>query len=77
MAPPYVDEDPNLELTRRGLRVAENEKRDSMTEEYERQAVAGDNTDEALDDIAYPEGGETRHENPEPSVVRGDPPSEK
>lgn len=57
MAPPYVDENPNVELTNRGMRIAENEKRDTITRGYEEAAVESDETEEALDDISYPAGG--------------------
>ncbi|MBC7980976.1 MAG: hypothetical protein H7Y36_10480 [Armatimonadetes bacterium] len=55
MAPPYVNENPNIELTEEGLLVAEDEKRDSVTESYEAEAFESDEVEETLDDIAYPE----------------------
>lgn len=58
MAPPYVDDDNAIELTEMGMEVAENEKRDAVTREYEAEAIASDDPEEALDDIAYPKGGE-------------------
>lgn len=56
MAPPYVDENPNVELVEKGMRIAENEKRDAVTDTYEEQALESEETTAALDDIAYPEG---------------------
>ena len=56
MAPPYVDEDPYLDSVRQGLKVAEDEKRDAVTDEYEEQARASANEEESLDDISYPKG---------------------
>jgi len=56
MAPPYVDENPNLEMTELGLRIAENEKRDAVRDGYEEDALSSDETEESLDDISYPDG---------------------
>lgn len=69
MSPPYVDEDPNAEMVEKGLRVAENERRDLMTEEYEDEAVRSEDSEEALDDIEYPEGG-AHDEAPEISAMK-------
>lgn len=51
MAPPYVDENPNLESVRLGMRVAENERRDLMADVYQEEARQGEDPSEALDDI--------------------------
>jgi hypothetical protein len=60
MAPPYVDENPNLASVRQGMNVAENEKRKLVADEYESVARDLDNASEALDDIdrTLSEGGE-------------------
>lgn len=72
MAPPYADDDLDVELTRKGLGVAENEKRDSVTDEYERQALESGDTEEALDDISYPEGESASSGDPEISAIKED-----
>ena len=69
MAPPYVDEDPNMEMVENGLEVAEDEKRDAVTDLYEDAALASDETEAALDDIDYPEGG-AKSTSPELSAIR-------
>ncbi|MEP2775133.1 MAG: hypothetical protein ABJQ93_04245 [Luteolibacter sp.] len=69
MAPPYVDDDPTMELTEKGLRIAENEKRDAVTDAYESEALTGSDTEETLDDISYPRGAEQPSE-PELSAMR-------
>jgi hypothetical protein len=56
MAPPYVDEDPQMESVQRGLDVAENEIRSVMADVYEAEAKRSDDVDEALDDIDYEQG---------------------
>ncbi len=53
MAPPYVDDDSDRALVEMGLRIAENEKRDAVTDLYERAALSSENPQEALDDIDY------------------------
>lgn len=73
MQSPFLEEDPNTEMTRRGLRVAENEKRDSVTAEYERRALESGETEEILDDIAYPEGDDAEGGDPELSAIKNDP----
>ena len=47
-------------MTDKGRQIAENEKRDSVIEEYEKQALESENTEERLDDISYPEGGDAK-----------------
>lgn len=56
MAPPFVDENDPLELVREGLDTAENELRDAVTDEYEKEAVADDDAEEFLDDIDHDDG---------------------
>ena len=53
MAPPYVDDDPNMELTEQGMRAAENERRDEVTGGYEAAATQSSESDEALDGISF------------------------
>lgn len=69
MAPPYVDENPYLEMTEKGLRIAENEKRDAVTDAYETDALLADDTEESLDDISYPTG-ESTNQAPEISAMK-------
>jgi hypothetical protein len=45
------DEDIASDLVDMGIRVAEGELRDAVTERYVDEAYAGEETDEALDDI--------------------------
>lgn len=71
MAPPYVDENPNVDLVEQGMRVAENEKRDAVTGAYENEAAASDEPEEALDAIMYPEGS-AKAGDPELSAVKVD-----
>lgn len=75
MAPPYVDDDLNMELTERGLRAAENERRDMVTDGYETGAVDSPEREEALDDISYPDG-DAETESPELSAMRDHNPPE-
>ena len=53
MAPPYVDEDPNLASVEDGLDTAENELRDTVADAYEATAKQSEDPEEALDDIDY------------------------
>lgn len=53
MAPPYVNEDPNLESVRDGMEAAENDTRDAVTDSYQTAALESDNPEEQLDDIDY------------------------
>jgi hypothetical protein len=53
MAPPYVDEDPNLALVQQGVDEAENEIREAVADDYEASAVLSDDADEELDDIDF------------------------
>ncbi len=57
MAPPYVEENDDIELNEMGLEVAEDEKRDAVTDKYETLAKEADEPEETLDDIAYPKDG--------------------
>lgn len=69
MAPPYVDENPNMEMVERGLEIAENEKRDAVIATYEKDALSSDDSEAALDDIDYPVGGGDSTD-PEISAIR-------
>ncbi len=53
MAPPYVDEDPNLALVEEGLAEADNETREAMADSYETSALESDEPEEELDDIDF------------------------
>lgn len=55
MAPPYVDEDPNLELVKQGLDEAENETREAIADDYETNALLSDDPEGELDDIDFTE----------------------
>ena len=74
MAPPYVDDDPNMELTEQGMRAAENERRDEVTGGYEAAATQSSESDEALDGISYP-GGDAETGSPELSAMKEDRPA--
>jgi hypothetical protein len=58
MAPPYVDEDPELAMLQEGLDAAENEIRDAVADAYEAGARRSDDPQEALNDIDYTEAEE-------------------
>lgn len=49
MAPPYVDENPNLASVEDGLEVAENEAREMVADAYEATAKEEGNEEELLD----------------------------
>jgi len=68
MAPPYVDEDPNLELVQQGLDEAENEAREAIADDYETRALLSDDPEGELDDIDFAESDE-RSESPEISAM--------
>lgn len=57
-APPYVDEDPNIDLVQQGLDAADDEIRDTMAEVYETRALASDEQSESLDDVDFTEAEE-------------------
>jgi hypothetical protein len=57
-APPYVDEDPNIDLVQQGLDAADDEIRDTMAEVYETRALASDEQAESLDDVDFTEAEE-------------------
>lgn len=57
-APPYVNEEPNLEMVQKGLDLAEDEVREAVTDAYEQGALLSEDPQESLDDIDYEEGGE-------------------
>ncbi len=76
MAPPYVDEDINLESVRKGMRVAEDEKRDLVAENYEAEARMAEDSEDQLDDIdrTLEDGGD---ESPELAAIhKTSPPRE-
>lgn len=56
MAPPYVDEDPNLALVEQGMKEAENETRDAVADDYEASARLSDDEEGELDDIDFAAG---------------------
>jgi hypothetical protein len=69
MSPPFVDDDMNIELIEHGMRIAEDERRDTVTSGYEEEALDSSDTDEELDDISYPKGdGEA--DSPELSAMK-------
>lgn len=74
MAPPYVDDNPNMELVEKGLRIAENEKRDAVTASYEEAALSSENPQDALDDIEYPNADATTSTPAELSAMKEDVP---
>ncbi len=53
MAPPYVDEDVNIDLVQQGLDEAEDETRDAVADAYEASARLSDDPLESLDDIDF------------------------
>lgn len=68
MAPPYIDEDPNLALVEQGMEEAENEKRDAVADDYEASALLADDVEGELDDIDFT-GGEDDSSSPEISAM--------
>ena len=58
MAPPYVDEDPELAMLQEGLEAAENEIRDAVADAYEASARLSDDPQESLNDIDFTEAEE-------------------
>lgn len=71
MAPPYVDEDVNLELVQQGLDEAEDETRDAVADAYESNARLSDDPVESLDDIDFSEA-EDISTTPELSAMHED-----
>lgn len=53
MAPPYVDEDPNLALVEEGMEEADTETREAVTDGYEASAILSDDPEAELDDIDF------------------------
>ncbi|MES2661416.1 MAG: hypothetical protein V4689_22540 [Verrucomicrobiota bacterium] len=53
MAPPYVDENPNLELVEEGLAEADNETREAVADGYEADARLSNEPEEVLNDIDF------------------------
>jgi hypothetical protein len=64
MAPPYVDDNPNLESVRQGMDLAEDEKREMIADGYETIARGSNDAEAALDDIdrTLEDGGDTAPE---------------
>ncbi|MEY4244584.1 MAG: hypothetical protein RLZZ245_2169 [Verrucomicrobiota bacterium] len=58
MAPPYVDENPELAMLQEGLDAAENEIRDAVADAYEADALLSEDPQEALNDIDFTEAEE-------------------
>lgn len=56
MAPPYIDEDPNLALVEEGMEAAENETRDAVADDYEASALLSDDPESELNDIDFAAG---------------------
>jgi len=55
MAPPYVDDDVNVDLVQQGLDEAEDETREAVADAYEASARLSDDPLESLDDIDFTE----------------------
>lgn len=53
MAPPFVDENVNLESVLDGLEAAENDICNAVTDSYEANALGSDYPEEELNDIDY------------------------
>ena len=53
MAPPYVDEDVNVDLVQQGMEIADSETRDTVADAYEATARLSDDPEEAFNDIDY------------------------
>ncbi|MCX8496525.1 MAG: hypothetical protein ORN51_10125 [Akkermansiaceae bacterium] len=58
MAPPYVDEDPEMAMIFEGLETAENEIREAVADAYEASARVSFDPTESLNDIDYTEAEE-------------------
>lgn len=56
MAPPYVDENPNLDLVEAGLDEADSEIREAVADAYEASARLSSNPEDDLDDVDYTMG---------------------
>ena len=71
MAPPYVDEDVNIDLVQQGLDEAEDETREAVADAYEASARLSDDPAESLDDIDFTEA-EDLSTSPELSAIHED-----
>lgn len=71
MAPPYVDDDVNIDLVQQGLDEAEDETRDAVADAYEASARLSDEPSESLDDIDFTEA-EDLSTTPELSAMHED-----
>jgi hypothetical protein len=71
MAPPYVDDDVNIDLVQQGLDEAEDETRDAVADAYEASARLSDEPSESLDDIDFNEA-EDSSTTPELSAMHED-----
>ncbi len=69
MAPPYVNEDPNIEAVEQGLEMAEEDIRDAVVDQYEEKAIAAGASEEVLNDISYPKDNAVEGA-PEISAIR-------
>ncbi|NQX02843.1 hypothetical protein HQ447_19460 [bacterium] len=64
-APPYLDEDPDIELVQQGLDEAEDEAREAVAEAYQKSALLSDEPNESLDDIDFTEAEDESAAAPE------------
>lgn len=71
MAPPYVDDDVNVDLVQQGLDEAEDETREAVADAYEASARQSDEPVESLDDIDFTEA-EDLSATPELSAMHED-----
>ncbi|MEX1048377.1 MAG: hypothetical protein WED15_02530 [Akkermansiaceae bacterium] len=75
MAPPFVDEDVNMESVQDGMDAAEDDTRDAITDAYEAAALQSEDPEEELDDIDYTATG-AGSGSPELDALRETPPEE-
>ena len=71
MAPPYADDNVNMDLVQQGLDEAEDETRDAVADAYEASARLSDEPLESLDDIDFNEA-EGISTSPELSAMHED-----
>lgn len=69
MAPPFVDESPELAAIEQGLEEAETERREAVADAYEANARLSDDPEQALDDVDYTLA-ESGNEAPELAAIR-------